>query len=573
MSTQEIIQRLIAELGQSQRDRTPPQLDPAYFLPDERTPADLIREITAYASLIGDVDGAGSGTWEAVLGPALADPERLLALSDGSAPAHAALIAAFAEIHAHTSATVNTFTARHLKHQVEHVLGFGPRAAAPDHVHVLAELKRGAAPTRIGPEHFFPAGKAQGRERAYGPVRDTIVNQSTISAVKAVRREAESLRFAPVAASADGLGGPLAGGLWNPFGPASSPGATVGFAFASPVLAMAEGTRRLEIDLNLSGGTQPSGVPPQLSAYFTGPKGWLGPFPVTSQRTAGKLTLAASLDAAQPAVVGYDPKLHAHSFACVAPVVQFLCPRGEFPSILETASLGKARARVTVSGVTTFTAENDLGQVNTKKQFLPFGTQPSRGSKFTVRAAELGEKQVTSLRLRVRWKDVPQDLVSWYDNYPRASTLSSGLTGTLSLRDAGGPEQSRGLEVLAKNPGVESEWSLEPSSGGSPRGIGGSKFQYLLAHGDLFAKSLGSRIRLANPIQASPVASRAQNQEPPGTIVVELNKDLLHADYPDALRNAVAEAARQSTYTAEEINVVQPAPVREPFTPVALSLT
>ena len=85
-----------------------------------------------------------------------------------------------------------------------------------------------------------------------------------------------------MADSADGLGAPLAATAphWPPFGRAGLPAAPVGFAFASPLLRLAEGERSIRLKLRLSG--LPSGVgaatlAASFDAHLSGPKGWLGP--------------------------------------------------------------------------------------------------------------------------------------------------------------------------------------------------------------------------------------------------------------------------------------------------------
>src|SRR5207247_10397292 len=93
------------------------------------------------------------------------------------------------------------------------------------------------------PEQAFSAGKdPSGIELIYRPTRDVVINHGKVAALHSVFRDAACLRFAPVADSADGLGGALdkAQPKWHAFGHAGLPPAQIGFALAAPELRMQE---------------------------------------------------------------------------------------------------------------------------------------------------------------------------------------------------------------------------------------------------------------------------------------------------------------------------------------------
>ena len=52
MAEQDIIQNMISQLGQSQGDRTPPELDAQFFQVDERDNAKLLAQARAQAALM-----------------------------------------------------------------------------------------------------------------------------------------------------------------------------------------------------------------------------------------------------------------------------------------------------------------------------------------------------------------------------------------------------------------------------------------------------------------------------------------------------------------------------------------
>jgi hypothetical protein len=122
---------------------------------------------------------------------------------------------------------MNGITARHLEFFYRRVLGFSPLAPRPDRAHLVIELKKGAARTALHPGHVFSAGKdASGVERLYAPLGETVLRHARVEALHSVfvdPADGSTVRFAPRADSADGLGAPLQGAQqsWQPFGHAA----------------------------------------------------------------------------------------------------------------------------------------------------------------------------------------------------------------------------------------------------------------------------------------------------------------------------------------------------------------
>jgi hypothetical protein len=333
MAEQDIIQNLISQLGQSQDDRLPVELGRHFVDVDERNGGDLLAQAAALAKILRFYRRPGEavpGNWSSFLpdGDAAAG---LLDRADGAVPPHLGLFASFLTLCRYPQQAINTITGQHLDFQFRRVLQFAPRPAQADRAHLLLELKKGAAPTAITPDLAFSAGKdPRGVELIYQPAREVVVNQGKVATLRAVFRDATSLRFAPVADSADGLGGALekAQPKWHAFGHAGLPHAQIGFALASPVLRMQEGTRTIRVELLLAtldpARHTPATLADAFEAHLPGPKGWLGPFPLSGSVTGGRLTLSATVSPTEPAIVDYDAGVHGHAFAAQAPVLQLI---------------------------------------------------------------------------------------------------------------------------------------------------------------------------------------------------------------------------------------------------------
>jgi hypothetical protein len=206
--------------GTSQRSRRLAALDPAYAPVDERTHADMVRFVQAYAEqlrfLEGDDETGGlrsTGTWTDFVRRAdvsiadivayLADPSRFTGdKARWLGRPHFALLLTFLELLGHARDHLNGFTRRHLDYYYRDVLQLGPEPPAPDRATVLFGLRAGA-PRVIDPrgpasepgtsEVRLPAGTelragrdASGVPRIYRTEREIVVNRAQVAQVRSV---------------------------------------------------------------------------------------------------------------------------------------------------------------------------------------------------------------------------------------------------------------------------------------------------------------------------------------------------------------------------------------------------
>lgn len=547
MANQDIIQNMISRLGQSQADRVAPELDPAFAPVDGRDTASLLkqaRELAAHINYYHHARGEPAGSWSNFFPAAEMDVAKdraaLQALvdgTDGATPPHLALLIAFLKLYRLPQDTLNDFTARHLDFQMRRVLGFAPRPPQPDRAHLILELKKGVAPLVVTPAHAFTAGKdAKKIELLYAPVRETVVGQGRVGQLCAVHRATDGLRFAPVANSADGLGAALDPALpmWSPFGSTVLPRAPIGFALASPVLRMKEGTREIKIDLQLANLTpehHAEDIAASFEAWLSGPKGWLGPHSFTGSLAGGRLTLSFTVADSEPAIVDYRTDIHGHHFTAHGPVLQCLLKTDARlrDDALADLTPGRMGLRVHVEGIRSLALENDQGSLDSKKAFLPFGPLPGPGSRFLIGCEEALSKQVTDLSVKLHWMGAPSDLYAWYDNYARRSAMLNGVTATFSFQDRGGQTRTATLDLMARDElGISTLSPGAPPPSYSRVGKLGHIFVLRFAGGRV-GRRLARGFRRASPVFDTPTVTAPPERD--GFISVLLNDDFLHADY------------------------------------------
>ncbi|MES2208309.1 MAG: hypothetical protein V4525_16115 [Pseudomonadota bacterium] len=573
MAEKDIIQTQISRLGQSQQDRFSPELEPGFVSVDERSGADLLaqaRLLAPHIRFYRHTHEYSAGNWSDFFPTvsSAADDQHLLEGETGDVPPHLGLFGAFLHLYRHPQQALNTITERHLDFQFRQVLRFEPKPAQPDHVHVILELKKGTAPLAITPDYRFSAGKdASGGELLYQPVRESLVGQGKVDALHSIFHSNQGLYFAPVANSSDGLGGELLAdhARWPAFGNAKLPPAHVGFALASPLLRLQEGTRTLRIDLQLSAINAQkhtaSALAAALEAYVTGPKGWHGPLNPEAALAGNTLSLSFVIPETAPAVIDYDVNIHGHAFATSAPVIQLhLKPEASLHvEDISSLSVGTAQIYVEVEGLKTVSLENDSGSLNPKKAFLPFGPQPVPGSRFMIGCEEALSKNLIDLTVSLTWQGAPANFTSWYNNYSNVNKIKDGISASLLYQDRSGQRKSAVVDIMKRDSAGTSVLSVNapPPSAPLQDNKTDSRLFALFSAGSRISRLLGRRITMAKPIHKRPrirlnlnVVGRGSAGETAvpapqvrsGYITLALTDDFLHADYRyEAIQHAMKQ--------------------------------
>jgi hypothetical protein len=565
MTTASLVQQMIDRLGTSQGERDDPRLDPAHAPIDGRSTDELLRHVRALAQQLRyyrDTPITEDGTWAPwfeTSDDALLEHARR---SDGGVPPHLALVIAFLRQQRDAQALLDGFTARHLRFQMQQVLGFTPRAARPDRAHLVLELKKGSAPVEITPQHAFTAGADARRiEQLYRPVRNTVIGHAAVQQLASLSRDGDVLVAAPIANSADGLGAALdaAQPRWPPFARQATRAAAVGFALASPLLRLAGGERRIEIALTLD-GLQPRHDAAALGASFegwlTGPKGWLGPFTLQATRSGDSVTLVLEVAASEPAVIDHAHAVHLQGFPDALPVLQLLL-RASAPlafGALAGLALKTASVAVAVRGLKQLALENDLGTLDAKKAFLPFGPQPVAGARLLIGCAEALSKPLTELKIRLQWQGAPADLHAWYRGYARQSQMSNGVSAALTFEDAAGQTRTNTLDLMARDSDGATVLSPSSPSPAPAKWASRTRMRAMLHGGNARTRRLAGIEALLLPLLRADLVATAPPAARAGFVTVTLIDDFLHADH----RRDAVKALLKSP----------PDPINDPYTPM-----
>jgi hypothetical protein len=295
-------------------------------------------------------------------------------------------------------------------------------------------------------------------------------------------------------------------------GLADRPEGEIGFAFASPVLFLSEGTRNVsitlyfgavppknqnnpaphaEVDLaaelterNRDNKTQSDpkpAVPPSipLNIFFSGEEGWLVPeqvyMPVFGQNDQS-VTINCIIGKGQKPVVAYNEEVLLQPFKTEWPVAKITLntnsPRwAEFYTRLRSKTVSSAKIEVNVSEVRTIIVQSDDSVLATEKPFTPFGSRPVSGSTFYIGSREVFQKKLDSLVLNIGWHGLPDPAVypqgfqSYYKNYLPAS--EAGKRTNLNFRVDAAVLVKKGWMSL-NDPDNNNNYTLFTQSGAQP---------------------------------------------------------------------------------------------------------
>jgi hypothetical protein len=459
MAGEKIIQSMILQPGQSQDDRPAEALGVHFADVDQRTAKDFLlftKDFAKYVNFYKNNITTPAGDWTKFFPYDEATVKTLLSTQNGTTTPHLALFLAFLEMYKKPQGALNGFTGRHLDFYYKDVLRLVKKTAVPDNAHVLLELKKNSSPITISPNNIFSAGKDNtGVELLYTPTGETVINTSAVDSLRSIFLDSSgkgTVRAATVANSSDGIGGELTEDepKWYGFGYAGLPAAEVGFAIASPVLRMQEGMRKVTVTLTLS-----SVDPAQLyrgvlaeafDVTITGEKGWLGPYTVLpTLSTDGVLVFSFRISDTEKAVIDYDPEIHGKAYIANAPILQVLLKADSTVigyNNFKGVTLQKAKIAVDVSGMASLNLESDAGALDSTQAFLPWGAEPTEGSRFKIGCAEALGKKLSELEVAIQWKGVPAaDLGGWYTGYETddGTTINNSyFTAATVFKDAGG---------------------------------------------------------------------------------------------------------------------------------------
>lgn len=386
---------------------------------------------------------------------------------------HMALLITFLLLFKHSQDHINTFTERHLEFYYKDVLRLSEAAAVPDEVHVIFTLAKNVYAHLVEAGTLFTAGKdAKGVELLYALADDSTFNTGQVDSISTVFLDGNDnhrIYKAPVANSGDGIGGDFPAdstNSWRPFGSLQKPPpegvttmvqAEVGFAISSPILALAEGKRKLTFMVKCDPSSwlkykkAYADIEPQarnlntfkgiddFNLALTTKKGWFELDPdvleIEEIDADKSFRVSATLGEEVPAIMPYNEKVHAAGFLASYPVARFVMNNFKAPSpygYLRELILTGMDIAVEVEGVKSLVVQSDIAVLGVDKAFQPYGPRPAVGSNFYIGSQEVFSKRLDDFKLNIQWAKQPEDFRDHYTLYQGIFSQWT-LTANMSL--------------------------------------------------------------------------------------------------------------------------------------------
>ena len=389
-------------------------------------------------------------------------------------PAQSALVLAFQTLMETPTARLNKLTEEHLNFYYRKVLRLQPRAYVPDQVYVCVQTSPGIRSAALPAGTSLLASSGGAPPVLFRTDHDIDVNQCELQACRILRvlreRTAERVRnvsgvLTSEIASQKTLTFPPGGtpifGPDTPTSPSMQP-AAMGFAIASPILALAGGVRHVTVSLTLAPGQKhtPSRalcdlakaarqlgtdvghlLERGLQVSISTAKGPVVMMPQLSLQLepggteTGVLKLQFDLAATDPALAAEDGQ--------AAPLLRIvLSPSAPF--YLYSSFVGlrllSARIETSVQGLNSamgLVASAAGVPVDPTKAFRPFGANPIPGDSLLFAAPELTGRKLSSVTMRFQWSGMPTEtLGDYYANYDLGIETGSFKVSLAANREA-----------------------------------------------------------------------------------------------------------------------------------------
>ncbi|MDO7883972.1 baseplate J/gp47 family protein [Hymenobacter cheonanensis] len=353
------------------------------------------------------------------------------------------LLVAFLQLYTHAQAELNHIPQRHLDYYYRTVLRATGRLPVPDRTYLSFTLTQGVARHKLPAGTLATVGKDAGGQRiVFATTADATLANWKVAALATVfgARAPTPTGPGPVTGlyASPPAAGPPAPAPWPLFGsdqlpPAARDGgnqpARVGFAVAARLLSLQAGSRRLTLCLKVTAASlaqwqqeMQAASPPgyavealataAFEAQLTGPAGWL-PLAVAEVKIdaqAHTLTWTLLLDRAQPAGVGYLAQVHGDELATTQPVLRLLLRAGAPAYGYSSFVLLQPVAidlQVMVEHLHDVQLSNQVGQLDPRTPFYPFGSSALPGDYLLIGVPELLHKHLTHLSVALTWQSLP----------------------------------------------------------------------------------------------------------------------------------------------------------------------
>ncbi len=361
---------------------------------------------------------------------------------------HLGLFFSFLKIFIKVKNQINSFPEKYLNFYYDDILKLKPGTYLPDSTYLLFSLKTGFDNFFIPKGTRFIAGKTDSGENIYFLSEDdAVINKAKIGELSTLFCDNDehiwphcnctSVYYDEMPIfnignfdSSDKHNMPLFGGIESN----TKTSADIGFIISNKVLELAEGDRRINVDLcfseksfkvfisrieHINGDFQDlllKMLSKMFVIYVATEQGWYTIENYSCECSLSNSSLIPysfrvqfSLSIEDPALTGMPLDLVTYSFENSASI-KFLMNQQAYLypySYIFDLEIEKIRIETDSCNLKNNLVFNELGQVDTTKPFYPLGVIPKVNSYFIVGNYEMSRKNISKLDVQVKWDNMP----------------------------------------------------------------------------------------------------------------------------------------------------------------------
>ena len=148
------------------------------------------------------------------------------------------------------------------------------------------------------------------------------------------------------------------------------------------------------------------------------------------------VTLSLLIDEESPS---FTMPMAEYDFEYKNPSIKIVCHSSDYLGyaiLFLNLKFDSLELSVDVKGCKNLVLQNDLGIIENKISFYPFGAMPNANSSFYIGNQEIFNKDLKSLNINIEWQNLPKDggFIKHYKNYPGNISGESFIVNVYSLK-------------------------------------------------------------------------------------------------------------------------------------------
>jgi hypothetical protein len=412
--------------GRSQADRNIPERHPENVKLHDLDVDDWLEFAAEFAKLVhyysADDPETPNGDWKDFFENRDTIREISEHYAEGDLDPYFGLFITFLKLLAFPQKSLNQLPERHLDYYYREVLHLREKPHQPDRVHVLFELAKNARNTLIEEGVLLDAGNdSDGTPLQYKTTSPVVVNPASVDTIRSVFTDGDgALRMAYNPKHPEGEDeDPDDEKPWFAFGNEEWPLAELSFYISSQLLHLKEGKRTITLTLDFDGSPPDTLSKNNIKVTITGEEEWLqGKLQsavVYSENN--RIIIVTELPADEESVAGYDDDIHEIGLAAESPVMKILFTDEAFYLPIKKLQLQNVKITVEADEIRSLRLQNEMGEPNPAKPFMPFGSAPKIGSKLKILCDEFKNKPIKEFGLNMKWLNLPVNFTNHYVHY------------------------------------------------------------------------------------------------------------------------------------------------------------